>query len=162
MGNSNESSSITDYQGQIEQYIPEKPIIYEYGKVYNNLLHQKLNGNHIGWTYCSIYDLRNAKETWRLNIKIINDKLHFRFVFLERLGKEIVTAESVPLWIDSYTENMLTLKYTNILGDSYILELYNDNIHCYLMQSEKNMALKAIGIYGLLKLNKRIGIPVLI
>lgn len=106
--------------------------------------------------YLDIYDLRTGRVAWKLDIRIIQKELSFKFHLLEN-SKMVL---SIPLRAShDSTDYQLFLK-SKTWSDCIKIELYADNIHCHKL-SNINLPILPI-VYGFLTYDGQTPIPIAI
>lgn len=160
MGNNNSNEfTIIDENKEDPPNLPKINPFHPKGKPYGVLLDRKLKGKHPnGWAYYHVYDLRNGKSIWHLQVNIYGDELQFEFDLVRKNGDKEEVYFKFPLHYSSQSINYMTILKGKNERKCVELELYADNIHS---QKLENLKLEnSFKIYGFIKFDKQDKIPI--
>lgn len=154
MGNTTSEYNIVDENKQ-EPSLPKINPFHCKGKPYGTLLEHKLKSKYYTrWSYYDIYDLRNGKSTWWLDMNVNGDILEFKLHLIKKDDTKDEIISTLPLRYNSRSNNYMTV----LKGRGVELELYADNIHS---QRLENLKLETkFFIYGFIRLDGQDKIPI--
>lgn len=123
-----------------------------YDKLYDFISHK----DAFNTRFLDIYDLGTGRISWKLDVKIVQKELSFKFHLLEN-SKMIL---SIPLRYSHDSNDYKLILKSKTWSDCIKIELYADNIHCHKINCI-NLPILPI-VYGFLTYDGQNPIPIAI